>query len=330
MIGHRDKVLCIAPDPTGHWLLSGSSDCTLRKWEISTGRCTRVWHFAKEVKSVAWCPRPGSNVVSACVGAAIVLICSDDSGQYPTVHHHDSHLYDGENTEQMTRNWEERNGMIFVSHSAAVIKVVWHRKGDYFASIVSDGKHVMIHRLSRRNSQQIFRHQKIPIRSVIFHPQNPLLFICTGLHVQIYDLQRQVLLRKLSTGTRRLSCMAIHSGGENIIVGSEDGKLSWFDLELSITPYKILGSHAGAIKDVSFHPKYPLFASGSDDATVHVFHGMVHADLDRNVLIIPLKILRSHSGHDGEGVTECAFHPTQPWLFSAGADGSIILFCDEG
>merc|ERR1711990_170304 len=31
MIGHRDKVLCIAPDPTGHWLLSGSSDCTLRK-----------------------------------------------------------------------------------------------------------------------------------------------------------------------------------------------------------------------------------------------------------------------------------------------------------
>jgi len=54
MIGHRDKVLCIAPDPTGHWLLSGSSDCTLRKWEISTGRCTRVWHFTKEVKSVAW------------------------------------------------------------------------------------------------------------------------------------------------------------------------------------------------------------------------------------------------------------------------------------
>ena len=96
----------------------------------------------------------------------------------------------------------------------------------------------------------LFDSSRIPIRSVIFHPQNPLLFICTGLHVQIYDLQRQVLLRKLSTGTRRLSCMAIHSGGflwilrkqksqfspeampcartgENIIVGSEDGKLSW-------------------------------------------------------------------------------------------------------
>ena len=149
----------------------------------------------------------------------------------------------------------------------------------------------------------LFDSSRIPIRSVIFHPQNPLLFICTGLHVQIYDLQRQVLLRKLSTGTRRLSCMAIHSGGffwilrkqksqfspeampcartgENIIVGSEDGKLSWlkarcqrldwqmflilallfrFDLELSITPYKVLGSHAGAIKVTSRYVLVPLW-----------------------------------------------------------------------
>jgi len=52
--------------------------------------------------------------------------------------------------------------------------------------------------------------------------------------------------------------MAIHSGGENIIVGSEDGKLSWFDLELSITPYKVLGSHAGAIKVTSRYVLVPL------------------------------------------------------------------------
>ena len=54
-------------------LVSGSSDRTMRKWEvqlsefggilknlmflfhqISTGRCIRVWHFTKEVKHVAW------------------------------------------------------------------------------------------------------------------------------------------------------------------------------------------------------------------------------------------------------------------------------------
>jgi ribosome biogenesis protein ERB1 len=30
-----------------------------------------------------------------------------------------------------------------------------------------------------------------------------------------------------------------------------------------------------------------------------------------------------------EGVIDCVFHPTQPWLFSAGADKTIMLFCDD-
>ena len=82
-------------------------------------------------------------------------------------------------------------------------------------------------------------------------------------------------------------------------------------------------------QSVAFHKKYPLFATASDDATVHVLYGKVHADLNENALIVPLKILRAHTPHDCEGVLDCAFHPTQPWLFSAGADGSIVLFCDE-
>jgi ribosome biogenesis protein ERB1 len=48
--------------------------------------------------------------------------------------------------------------------------------------------------------------------------------------------------------------MAIHSGGENIIVGGEDGKVSWFDLDLSTMPYKVLGSHASAVKVIYWHP----------------------------------------------------------------------------
>lgn len=225
----------------------------MRKWEISTGRCIRVWHFTKEVKHVAWCPRLG-NIISACVGAAVVLIDSaDDSGQYSTGQH-EAQIPNMEITEHTTPKWAERSGMIFVLHSADVTKVIWHHKGDYFASMVSDGKHVMINRLSRKSSQQIFRHQKIPIRSIAFHPHGPVLFICTGSHVHLYDLQRQILLKKLSTGTRALSCMAIHSGGENIIVGGEDGKVSWFDLDLSTMPYKVLGSHASAVKVIYWHP----------------------------------------------------------------------------
>ncbi len=65
----------------------------------------------------------------------------------------------------------------------------------------------------------------------------------------------------------------------------------------------------------------------SDDGSVHVFHGMVYNDLLQNPLIVPVKILRAHRKmSDGLGVMDIAFHPRQPWLFTAGADGAIKLF----
>jgi ribosome biogenesis protein ERB1 len=73
---------------------------------------------------------------------------------------------------------------------------------------------------------------------------------------------------------------------------------------------------------------YPLFASSSDDATVHVFHGMVYSDLMTNPLIVPVKILRGHRTVKHQGVLDVVFHPTQPWIFTAGGDGEVCLFVD--
>lgn len=56
----------------------------------------------------------------------------------------------------------------------------------------------------------------------------------------------------------------------------------------------------------------------------HMFRSV--QDLLSNPLIVPVKILRGHEVVDFEGVLDCAFHPTQPWIFTAGADASICLF----
>jgi len=49
-------------------------------------------------------------------------------------------------------------------------------------------------------------------------------------------------------------------------------------------------------------------------------------DLMTNPLIVPVKILRGHKVVDYQGVLDVAFHPTQPWLFSAGADSEIHMY----
>lgn len=67
------------------------------------------------------------------------------------------------------------------------------------------------------------------------------------------------------SGVKWYSCLDIHPGGDNIITGSYDRKLNWFDLDLGDKPYTTLKYHTKAIRAVAFHPTYPLFASCSDD-----------------------------------------------------------------
>ncbi|KAF3794778.1 Ribosome biogenesis BOP1-like protein [Nymphaea thermarum] len=74
----------------------------------------------------------------------------------------------------------------------------------------------------------------------------------------------------------------------NVIVGSKEGKLCWFDMDLSSQPYLTLRDHYKDINNVTFHCSYPLFASCSDDCTAIVFHGMVYSELNESPLIVPL------------------------------------------
>ncbi|CAI9301030.1 unnamed protein product [Lactuca saligna] len=109
-------------------------------------------------------------------------------------------------------------------------------------------------------------------------------------NVRVYDLVIKKFIKKLEAGVREVSSISIHPGGDNVIVGSKDGKLCWFDMDLSSKPYKVLRSHNKDITNVAFHSNYPLFASCSDDSTAYVFHGMVYSDLNQNPLIVPLEI----------------------------------------
>ena len=49
--------------------------------------------------------------------------------------------------------------------------------------------------------------------------------------------------------------------------------------------------------------------------------------LAQNPLIVPVKILKAHKvTKDDLGCLDCVFHPTQPWIFTSGADGVVNLF----
>lgn len=221
--------------------------------------------------------------------------------------------------------------IVILKTNKDVSSVRWHRKGDYFVTVspAAGAAAVLIHQLSRAASQQPFGKTKGGETQLsCFHPHKPFLLVATREHVRVYHLVKQIMVKRLVSGCRHISSMDVHASGDHVILGSLDRRLVWFDLDLASTPYKTLKYHERALRSVGFHPRYPLMASAADDGSVHVFHSMVYSDLMRNPLIVPVKVLRAHTVTKSLGALSMVFHPTQPWLFSAGADGSIHLFQD--
>lgn len=342
--GHTSPVTSISVEITGQWLASGSCDGTIRVWEVETGRCLKVWNVGGDVRHIAWNPSPDRPIIAVIVGHDLLLINAEvgsEEGQMKAkellrigemTSQDDDALQDDNDGKKPAVRWmkhEKLDGITLI-HQKSVSNVEWHFKGDYFTTVVPSGdtRAVLLHQLTKKHSHHPFR--KLPGLPVAatFHPSQKMFFVATKKFVQVYDLQKAQLVKKLESGLREISSISIHPGGDNVIVGSKDGKLCWFDTDLSTRPYKTLKIHSKDITSVTFHRKYPLFASSSEDCTAYVCHGMVYSDLNQNPLIVPLEILRGHSSSDGRGVLDCKFHPKQPWLFTAGADSVIRLYCD--
>lgn len=138
----------------------------------------------------------------------------------------------------------------------------------FLTFILRDTRAIHIHQLSKKLSQRIpFKLHGLPVTSV-FHPTRSIFFVSTKKNVRVYDLLKQRLIKKLETGLREVSSIAVHPGGyfsgsnifalifnvpcqffeievclcsgDNVIVGSKEGKMCWFDMDLSSKPYRTL------------------------------------------------------------------------------------------
>ncbi|KAL3270984.1 hypothetical protein HHI36_021487 [Cryptolaemus montrouzieri] len=319
--GHTDMVRTISTDKIGQYLLSGSDDGTIKIWEVNTGRCLRTIKTDDVVRSVEWCPNAALSLVLVASGKRVLLI-NPHVGDYLVCSKTDSVLQEAPTTESVMSErvrtsvqWSQpeedlfkRGVRIVLTHFKEVSQVTWHGRDipEEIPATLTKSKGL--------------------IQCVLFHPTKPCLFVATQRHVRIYDLVKQTLVKKLLTNSKWISSLAIHSGGDNLLVGTYDRKVLWFDLDLSTKPYQVLRLHGTAVRTVAYHKRYPLFASGSDDRSLIISHGMVYNDLLQNPLIVPLKRLEDHEQFDDFGIFAVHFHPLQPWVFSSGADSTIKLY----
>ncbi|TKX23915.1 ribosome biogenesis protein ERB1 [Elsinoe australis] len=350
--GHEGRVRSVCIDPSGLYVASGGDDGTIRVWELLTGR--QLWSAKlsseETVNAVRWRPGRDTLILSAAVGETMYfvvpsLLCSPDVEEASRAVLDAGFGYAATltSTAQDTGKpkpavWARPNtklvdrGVLLSCTLRSAIKVIdWHRRGDYLSTVSPGGasQAVSIHTLSKHLTQHPFRRLRGLAQTCSFHPTRPLFFVATRQSIRLYDLQQQKLEKELKPGARWISSIDVHAGGDNLLVGSYDRRLLWHDLDLGATPYKTLRYHEKAIRSVRYHSnsgQYPLFADASDDGSIQVFHGKVVNDSLENATIVPLKVLKGHKVTSDLGVLDLDWHPNQPWLVSAGADGTVRLW----
>ncbi|GAU94030.1 hypothetical protein RvY_05878 [Ramazzottius varieornatus] len=354
-LGHSDIVRSISVHQDGQFLASGSDDCSARIWEVSTGRCYKTFVMPDPVVYVGWCPKRDLMLLAVAAGSSVYFLNPEVGNKL--VSSNTDHLLDKVISSDVTNaitsfhkaSPEERKQgfRITVRHSKKVANLTWHPKGDFFATIMGEGPAGMliVHQLSKLTSDVPWK-KLGTVTKVLFHdyvktekdeeedpadkdPYKRVILVALQREVRIYNLKKlDTVSKKLEPNCNYVSCMAIHPKGDNVLVGSYDRRVSWFDLDSSNKPYQTMRHHSRGVRQVTFHKKYPLFASCSDDGSVIVSHGMVYNDLNQFPLIVPVKELKGHAHNveSGLNVLDVQFHPTQPWVFSAGADRTVRLY----
>ena len=213
---------------------------------------------------------------------------------------------------------------------AAVKRFTFHAKGDYLCALcpkdhVKYRQTVML-QLSKRKVFCPFRKFSSVVTDCKFHPREPVFYLTTTNAVRCYNLLAHRLQKRYKAAGGITTCLSIHPEGDNFLVGDTTSHTSWFDSDFSDKPYKRMRSHKGVVNAVAYHPTtnaYPLFCSGASDGQVHVFHGMVYDDYNKNALVVPVKILK----HQRPVYSVC-WHPTLPWVFTSTEDGTVACWTE--
>lgn len=330
--GHTSIVRSISLTQSGQFMFSGSDDKTMKLWDTHTGRCLFTWTFDDRVVCVAVNPNPRITIVAAVYGENVCLI---NYGLKIDVVDETSKLFLGKVEEMDKIEWRKPNkkilengGFFVLKHQKTVRSISWHKKGDYFTTCSPDAgaAAVLVHQVSTKQTQQPFKKKKGMAMQAKFHPVFPMLFVASQRYIRAYNLQTKQLVKKFTPNLKWISAFDIHRDGDNVIVSSFDKKVCWWDLDLGPQPYKTLNCHTLAVRDTCFHPTYPLFATCSDDKTCQIFYAKVFNDLATNPLLVPVKILKVDDSDNELGCISIQWHPTQPWLLSAGADHKIRLW----
>ena len=256
--GHSDTIFSVAFSPQGDRILSGSSDKTIRLWNLDgnqlgnpfRGHSGRVW-------SVAFNPQ-GDRIISG-------------------------------SSDKTLRLWDldgNQLGNPFEGHSGNVLSVAFSPQGDRILSGSSD-KTIRLWDLDGNQLSTPFEGHSDWVWSVAFNPQGDRIVSgSSDKTLRLWDLDGNQLGNPFEGHSGNVLSVTFSPQGDRIVSGSSDQTLRLWHLDGKPfgNPFE---SHSGTVWSVAFSPQGDRILSSSDDTTLRLW------DIDGNLVG---NLFEGHSG----------------------------------
>jgi len=231
------EVLCVAISPDGRWGLAGSSDSTLKLWDLSSGECLRTFKgHAGAVKSVSITP-DGLRGLSGSSDSTVRLWNLSTGDCLRTL---EGHKY-------VQSVAVSRDGRFCLSGDSLLAPQ--RAGGVYFPK------------------GMIINTRSSPVR-----PNLRLWDLSRGVCLRTFGGYNATDKQSFATTTYPVNadCVALAPDGRWALSGGNDDTLRKWDVETG-APLRVFEGHIGCVISLAIHPDGRLALSGSDDKTLRLW-----------------------------------------------------------
>ena len=294
--GHSANVKCLDwLGLDGDYIISGSSDNTIRIWDVAAGSCIATCEgHSSRIWSVAATPK-GNSFLSASADGSVRLWDTKEQG--------DPHCVE----------------TYKAASSADLYSVCWHPGQKHFVSASYD-RTLRLWDAETKVVVKSFEGHTSSISTCLFSPLGNL--VVSGSKdgsIRFWDLASRLNIKTIASHLGEVTSVVLNSGGNLLLSASKDNSNRLWDLR-KLKPIMRFKGHQNTSKNfigASFGAKQEVVIGGSEDGCVYIWS------------VSDGKVLERLEGHDGV-VYSASWNERQCLIASCSHDASVrTWFCDD-